>query len=94
MAIHMVGYDLKKKDIHDYTNLINALKAYPAWCHEIDSTWFIKTEQSVKEVRDNLIRHIHQDDKLIVVKASNVAAWTNSVSTASADWLRKNIPQA
>jgi hypothetical protein len=75
--------------IQDYDDLIEAIKAYGTWWHHLDSTWIIVTEQTSKQVRDNLVQHIDDNDELLVVKSAG-AAWCGFDQSGRA-WLRKNI---
>jgi hypothetical protein len=65
MAVYCISYDLKSDN---YENLIDAIQAYGVWWHQSESTWFIETTQSTRQVLDNLNNHLHQGDKLIVIQ--------------------------
>ncbi|WP_124472210.1 SinR family protein [Burkholderia contaminans] len=94
MAIHFVGYDLTAKPHFNYTNLIAAIKAYGTYWSQLDSTWLIETNQTHVQVRDNLSRHMHQNDRLLVIPIRADAAWGGSFSLKSQDWLKDVIPRA
>lgn len=87
-ASHMISYDLIKRK--NYPELIAALEAYPYW-HCLGSTWIIKTDESCKAVRDSLLAHIDEDDKLLVVKLTGEAAWTTSFDSSCQSWLRDEL---
>ncbi|CAB3766456.1 SinR family protein [Paraburkholderia solisilvae] len=90
MTTYIVGYDLTRKDGHDYTNLIDALKGFPNWWHCLDSTWIIISNQTSVEIRDALMTHMHKDDRLLVAQHTGSAAWFGFNDNCS-DWLRKNL---
>lgn len=90
MTTYIIGYDLTKKDGHDYTNLIEAIKSYPDWWHYLDSTWVVVTNQSAVQIRDALKAHMHQDDELLVVQSSGVGAWSGFDTTGS-EWLKNKL---
>lgn len=50
MAIYQISYDLRNK--RDYKILYERIKSYGAWCRPLESTWVIRTGQSVTQVRD------------------------------------------
>lgn len=66
-----------------------AIKAYGIWAHITDSCWAIKTERTVVEVRDTLLRLLRPSDRLFVVQTAHVAAWNNTMCRN--DWLKENI---
>ena len=92
MKTYMVGYDLRRPG-QDYSSLIDALKAYPNWWHNLDSTWVIKTNDSAVAIRDNLVRHIDQNDKLLVAALTGESAWYGFNSDGDS-WLSQNIVPA
>ncbi len=88
MACYLVSYDLIKNK--DYNNLIKAIKAYPSWCRVLLSVWIIKSPGPATSIRDNLVKHIDYDDKLLVVKLSSEAAWIH-LSDEISNWLKANL---
>lgn len=90
MAVYMIGYDLIKPD-KDYTNIINAIQAYGNWWHCLDSTWFVVSDMTAVAIRDDLIKHIDANDRLLVATMGNGAAWTGSFNKNCTDWLMKNL---
>ena len=90
MATYMIGYDLVKKEEHDYTNLIAEIEKFsPRW-HCLDSTWIIKTNLTAVQVRDRLWAHMHSDDRLLVATISDPAA-SKGFSKECAEWLDSNL---
>ncbi|MBN3851995.1 SinR family protein [Paraburkholderia sp. Ac-20340] len=94
MAIYFVGYDLTKKPFQNYENLIAAIKGYEVYWGNLDSTWLISTNHTAEQIRNNLVQHIHKDDRLLVAKIAPEAAWTDSFSDTAKQWLRNAIPGA
>lgn len=88
MLSHMISYDLIKRK--SYPELIEALEQYSYW-HCLGSTWIIKTDKSAFEVATELLQHIDDDDKLIVVTLTGQAAWTQSFEKECQDWLNNNL---
>lgn len=76
MSSKIVEYDLRQPG-RDYDALYNAIKGYGTWAHVTESTWFIKTDETCVQVRDNLMELIDSNDRLFVGELSGVAAWHN-----------------
>lgn len=88
MATHLVGYDLTRKDEHDYEPLWTALRQVGTWWHHLDSTWLVVTDLTVVQLRDRLQSLMHPDDKLLVVDVTGRwRAWSGFNSRGS-EWLR------
>ena len=83
----VISYDLPEDG--NYDALIERIKKYKTWAHITQSTWAIVTESTSVEIRDELIKIIGKDARLIVVQSAHVAAWNNTM--CSNDWLKKNI---
>lgn len=73
----------------DYTKLFSALKAYRTWAKITRNTWAIVTDKKATEVRDELIKLLPKDSRIIVVKSGSVSAWRNVI--CSSEWLKKNL---
>jgi hypothetical protein len=87
MTCFIISYDLR--NARDYDKLHDAIRAYGTWAHILESCWGIVTEDTAKDVRNNLTKHIDDDDGLFVVKSGNIAAWRNVL--CKNDWLNKNL---
>jgi hypothetical protein len=89
VATYLVGYDLNKPT-QNYEALIDALKQYGTWWHHLDSTWFIVTDDTAVEVRDNLQSHLDSNDELLVAAIGAPAAWAGINDKGSA-WLMDHL---
>lgn len=89
MATFVIGYDLNRP-LQDYSDLITAIKAYGTWWHHLDSTWIIVTDQTAKQVRDELVRHIDENDELLVVQSAGIGAW-RGFSNEGSKWLTDHL---
>ena len=88
MDLHVIGYDLNKPG-QDYEDLYDAIKSYTNWWHHLDSTWIVKTNDSVSDVRDDLKQHVDSGDDLLVMKLSGV--WASKGLSNGTDWLYDNL---
>jgi hypothetical protein len=77
MKTYLIGYDLNRpRGDDDYTELIEAIKAFGTWWHNLDSTWVVKSDKSAAEIRNTLKPHVDSGDELLVVLLSGEGAWT------------------
>lgn len=84
----LVGYDLKAPG-KDYEGLYVAIKLQgTAWWHHLDSTWLIRTDKSVSQVRDALKEHLDQNDELLVINVTGCARSWSGFNKRGGDWLR------
>lgn len=84
MAAILVGYDLKSGQ--DYKPLIAKLKSYPNWWHWLDSTWIIKVNKGVVELRDELLHFTYVGDRLLVVEVTG-DHWASYITEEANSWL-------
>jgi hypothetical protein len=75
MATYLISYDLDKPG-QDYTDLINAIKQ-GGGRRGLYSEWFIATNSSARQIYDGLSPFIDRNDRLIVLKVSGEATWSN-----------------
>jgi hypothetical protein len=87
MPTFFITYDLIGGDSSDYEELYKAIKAYGTWARVTESTWAVVTDEDASTVRSDLMQHMHEDDRLFVLKSGSAAAWHN-VRCRTA-WLKK-----
>lgn len=72
----LVTYDLCSPG-KDYAALYDKLKSFNVWAKITESTWFIKSDQSCVEIRDDIKSIIDNNDRIFVAELTGVAAWKN-----------------
>lgn len=87
MAVYLVTYDLNAQG-KDYDGLINAIKAYGSYCKLQKSVWFIGSGKTASEIRDDLKRHIDQNDDLFVGEMKK--HWAGANKMKCVDWLKSD----
>lgn len=90
MATYVIGYDIHPTKGETYDELIEAIKAYGTWWHHLDSTWLVVTNDSAKDIADNLYRHMKADDQLIIIKTCGVGAW-RGFNESGRNWLMEHV---
>lgn len=84
----IIEYDLRAPG-RDYNSLYSAIKTYGTYANITESTWFIKTNDSCIQVRDNLLAYMDPNDRLFVATLTGEAAWGNVICPS--EFLRKNL---
>ncbi|KUK77385.1 MAG: Putative SinR-like protein [candidate division WS6 bacterium 34_10] len=86
MACYIIDYDLRGD--RDYKELYEEIKKYKR-AHILESSWAIVTDKSAKEIRDDLLKCIDEDDGLFVLRSGTEAAWHNVL--CNNQWLIDNL---
>ena len=87
MTCYLITYDLNRGTRSDYDDLYAAIKSYGTWARVTESTWLVATDQKASEIRDFLLEHLDENDRLLILKSGVAAAWQN-VRCKDA-WLKK-----
>lgn len=54
------------------------------------NAWFLSSEMTAKEIRDELVAEMDGSERLMVMRSASPAAWRNSM--VDGKWLLSNIP--
>jgi len=79
MSVYLISYDLNKTG-QDYASLYEAIKSLGDWAHYLESTWFVDTNYSADQIKDNLMKIMDSNDNLFVTK----------IVYGYAGWLKKD----
>ena len=88
MRTMLIGYDLTRKGINSYLNLINEIHLFPHYWHHLDSTWMVKTNLNAVQVRDLLLAHMHANDRLLVIDVTG-RNWACYLLQSAISWLHR-----
>jgi hypothetical protein len=95
MPILSIEYDLYKEPGRVYGELIEAIKALGPWCPLAESSWFVSTTMMPARAVITLRPHLHQKDKLLVVKVKTGTAWAGlGLPDNVVKWLRNHVEAA
>ena len=89
MKGYLIAYDLDPSGT-DHSHVIQAIKKFPLSWRHLDSVWIVKTDWSVKQVRDHVKPHIGAAGKLLVLELAGEGAWAGLGDPAVA-WLVENL---
>lgn len=84
----IVSYDLCQPG-RDYNELYSALKSFHNWGRLTESTWAVVSNSTTVDIRDYLMRFVDSNDRLIVIKGGQSAAWNKML--AQNQWLIDNL---
>lgn len=86
--LYMISYDLRTPG-RDYSSLHESIKSFGVWWHYLESTWIVKTSQSVLQVSELLRQRLDVNDSLIVVDITGKErdGW---LPQKAWDWIREN----
>lgn len=88
MKVYQISYDLRKQ--RNYDALYERIKSYGTWCHVLESSWVIATNQSAAQIRDYLLGVLDKDDGLLVTRLSGEAAWFG-LGQQRDNWLKQQL---
>lgn len=91
MTVYCVSYDLNKAG-QNYSALYDELKASPGWWHNLDSTWLVSTQESADQLCDRLLRHLDQNDRLLVIKV--VKPFQGFLTEKAWEWIRAHVTES
>ncbi len=92
MSIILISYDLGVPETsEDYKKLIAHIKSYGTWAKPLYSTWFVKTEKTCAQVRDEVKKFLDKNDKLLVMDVTDDNWATYGVDKEVTDWMKKNL---
>lgn len=91
MKTYLISYDLGiPESAKDYQILTNRIKKFGNWAKPLKSVWFILSDKTAAEIRDELTPSMDHNDKLLVVEVGGRWA-TRKISTPVNAWMRENI---
>ncbi len=84
---YLVALDLGRRS--EYSDLEEALRAYPASARILDGLWGVVSERGAPDIRDHLWQFIHPDDGIFVVRSGRDAAWQDVLCENR--WLKTHL---
>ncbi len=88
MNVIQINYDLITPG-KDYARLFKYIKAH-AWAKPLKSMWFIKTNKTATQVRDELKGFVDKNDKVVAVDVTD-SWWGTNFSDSHTAWMKKNM---
>jgi hypothetical protein len=89
MKSFLLTYDLNRPG-QNYGELYEGIKNLGTWWHCLDSSWVVKHPGPATAIRDALSPFLDNNDRLIVLELTGVAAW-HGFDKQCNDWLKTNL---
>jgi hypothetical protein len=83
MTVYQIDYDLQDPG-QDYEAISSKIEDLGDTLHLLDSTWFVETDMSRSDVRDEIKNVTDRNDKILVSKPKGVS---HVNTTELSDWL-------
>ena len=88
MSVYCVAYDLNSPG-QNYSELYRELRSSSGFWHELESIWLISTFENAQQLTDRLLKHIDQNDRLLVLNVNrDFQGWLPSDAWT---WLNNHI---
>ena len=90
MSCYLIVYDISAPfDAAVNEAIRKAIQDFGTWAHVTDTSWAIVTDKKTSEVRDELLQHLREQDRLLVLKSGSVGAWHNVICRN--EWLKEKL---
>lgn len=88
MSVYQITYTLRKPG-QNYDDLYDAIEALGDSVHALDDCWFVETDDTASDIRDDLKAYVSSNDSIIVTKKSTTGVtWATSSAGEAAAWLK------
>ena len=92
MKTIQVNYELSEPG-RNYDGLLKYLSSFARWTRVLDSMWIIRTTKSEETVRDELMRFVDSDDRVLVLDVTE-DGWAANFTSDSTNWMYSNMRRA
>jgi hypothetical protein len=88
----LISYDLVgPESASDYTKVTSYIKEANLWAKPLESLWFIKTNKSTSEIRDDLKQITDGNDEILVLNVTGDGWATSNISSKVTEWMKNNL---
>jgi hypothetical protein len=91
MKTYLISYDLiKPESFPEYIRLFSMIKTANFWAKPLRSVWLVKTTLSSAQIRDELMKVIDTNDKIMIIEVTNNWA-AYGLPKEVIDWMQKGL---
>ncbi len=87
MKTYVLSFELN--DEYDQSQIFEELATLGEIQKALSSTWFLRSESTAKEIRDQLGEYLAPDERVMVMKSGGPAAWRNLMCDNK--WVIENL---
>lgn len=88
----LISYDLVGPETAaDYTKITTYIKKATYWAKPLESVWFLKTNKSASDVRDDLKQITDSNDEILVLNVTGDAWATAHISSTVTEWMKNHL---
>lgn len=92
MKTLLISYDLRVPETSDdYKQLIAYIKSFGIWAKPLYSMWFVKTDKTCAQVRDEINSQIDSNVRTLVMNVTGVEWASMRLDAEVTDWMKKNL---
>jgi len=85
MAVYCISYTLTS---NNYDRLHQAIMDYGTWWHQSGSVWIVETNQTARQLIDNLRTYLGVNDKIMVFRVM-AEWWAVGHSPEETNWMHQ-----
>ncbi len=74
----------------NYAAVTNYIKSFPGYAHVHESLWFVNTNKTASDVRDELNRIVRVGDRVIVLDVTG-DWWATNFTDGTTGWMQNNM---
>ncbi len=83
-------YDLNAPG-SDYNAVYDYLRSLGAWARPTESTWLIKTDKTVAQLRNELKNQIDENDKVFIIDVTGRACAWSGLNDQVSQWISNKL---
>jgi len=87
MKTYVLSFDLNED--YDQSEIFETLNSLGELKQALSYTWFLRSDQTAKEIRDQLAKRMAPDERVVVMRSSSPAAWRNLMCDNK--WVLENL---
>lgn len=84
-----INYDLRKPG-RNYQPVYDYIKSHDGWARPLQSLWLVRTTKTASAIRDELMKLVDSNDKVVTFNVTG-DAWATNFSDAHTKWMKSHM---
>jgi len=89
IKIIQINYDLCSSD-RNYYAVGSYIQSQGDYTHPLQSQWFVATNKTASQIRDEIANHIGPRDAVLVVDVTG-AMWASTFANSTTEWMQAHL---